>query len=317
MYNKLTEAGITLVDTSENYGLMSRKNKLSSEEIIGTILEENTVSVPIVTSTLSNPWKSVAQGTGVRMGRRSILKAIEASCERMGTSAIDLYQVPSNMFHLGAPGVVADALCMALDQGLINNVGVCNMGKTQMKSFAKKLRKRGYDLTSNQFDFSLTNRKAFKSGLIAACKDLGVVPIAHTPLGGGLATGLYTATNPTGGLVSGIAPFDFKTLDKYSSVHNVLETVSKRVTKRLEKEAKDNQDRYKAKYRGAPEVRMTSKICFFYSFLHLIFHPFFFNQKPLIAFCFLSQIIGKYVCFNSANCTKLCCCKGMCTSSWN
>lgn len=258
-YNKLTEAGITFVDTSENYGLSSRKENLSAEEIIGTILEENTQSNPIVATTMSNPWKSLRQGTGVRIGTKSaILKVIEQSCERMGTSAIDLYQVPSKMFYLGTPGVVADALCMAMDQGLINHVGVCNMGKTSMKNFAKKLKKNGYDLTSNQFEFSLTNRKAYKSGLIQACKQLGVIPIAHTPLGGGLATGVYTATDPTGGQASGIAPFSFKTLDKYSSLHGMLETVSLRVNKRLEKEKKDNQDRYKARYRGAPEVNTST-----------------------------------------------------------
>eukprot|EP00560_Eucampia_antarctica_P006366 CAMPEP_0197826482 /NCGR_PEP_ID=MMETSP1437-20131217/3439_1 /TAXON_ID=49252 ORGANISM="Eucampia antarctica, Strain CCMP1452" /NCGR_SAMPLE_ID=MMETSP1437 /ASSEMBLY_ACC=CAM_ASM_001096 /LENGTH=464 /DNA_ID=CAMNT_0043426951 /DNA_START=257 /DNA_END=1651 /DNA_ORIENTATION=+ len=258
-YNKLTEAGITLVDTSENYGLSSRKEKLSAEEIIGTILEGNTETSPLITSTMSNPWTSLRQGTGLRIGRKSaILKVIEQSCERMGTSVIDLYQVPSKMFYLGTPGVVADALCMAMDQGLINNVGVCNMGKTSMKNFAQKLKKRGYDLTSNQFEFSLTNRKASKSGLIQACKQLGVIPIAHTPLGGGLATGIYTATNPTGGLQSAIAPFDFKTLDKFSTLHGMMETVTSRVGTRLEKEKNANQDRYKARFRGAPEVNTSA-----------------------------------------------------------
>lgn len=258
-YNKLTEGGISLVDTSENYGLSSRKENLSAEEILGTILEENTQSIPLVASTMSNPWRSLKQGTGVRIGTKSaILKVIEQSCERMGTSAIDLYQVPSKMFYLGTPGVVADALCMAMDQGLINHVGVCNMGKTSMKNFAQKLKKRGYELTSNQFEFSLINRKAHKSGLIQACKQLGVIPIAHTPLGAGLAAGIYTATEPTGGQAGGVAPFTFKTLDKYSSLHGMLETVSLRVNKRLGKEQKDNQDRYKARYRGAPEVNTST-----------------------------------------------------------
>ena len=245
------EQGITFIDTSENYGLEGRKASLSSEQIIGRCMEENTEAAPILATTMSNPWKSLAQGTGPRIGRVAILKAIEASCERTGTGCIDLYQVPSRMFYLGAPGAVVDALAEALDQNLINHVGVCNMGKGSMKRFAKKLAKKRHRLTSNQFEFSLVNRKAWKSGLIRACKDLGVVPIAHTPLGGGLASGVYTASNPTGGQVSGKQPYDFDTLDKYDTLYTMLDTVQKKVKKRIEKENRESMDR-RARYNGPP-----------------------------------------------------------------
>jgi aryl-alcohol dehydrogenase-like predicted oxidoreductase len=248
-YNKLIESGVTFVDTSENYGLVSRKDNLSAEHIIGQCVEENSERTPLIASTLSNPWTSIKQGTGLRLGARSILSAISKSAERMGASAIDLYQVPAKMFYLGTPGCVVQALAMAMDQGLINNVGVCNMEKSAMKSFIQKLSKKGYTLTSNQFEFSLVNRKALKSGLIKACKDLGVIPIAHTPLGRGLATGIYTATNPTGGQVSGKQPFPFETLEKYSTLHTMLATVQKKVRIRLEKENRDLQDR-RGRYRG-------------------------------------------------------------------
>ncbi len=197
-FDKLMDSGITFVDTSEKYGLDSRPKNLSAEQILCQCMDTNVDSSPIVGSTMSNPWKSAMQGTGVRFGRSAILKAIEASAERLGTSAIDLYQVPANMFYIGAPNAVASALCMAMDQGLINNIGVSNMSKSRMKSFNKKLNKIGsYTLTSNQFDFSLVNRKAYKSGLISACKNLGVIPVARNPLGDGLASGVYSATNPT------------------------------------------------------------------------------------------------------------------------
>lgn len=255
-YNKLMEAGIVLADSSEAYGFSSRKNGLSSEQILGRCFEENTDTNPLIATTMSNPWKSFLRlgggvGGSLRFGRRGILKAIEASAERLGTSVIDLYQVPSHMFYLGLPNVVSDALIMALDQGLINNIGVCNLDKSSMKRFARKLSKRGYQLTSNQFEFSLTNRKAYKSGLIQTCKKLGVTPIAHTPLGGGLASGLYTNTNPTGGQVSGKQPFDFKTLDRYDVLHGMLDTVANKVKKRLTKENQQIMNR-RDRYSGPP-----------------------------------------------------------------
>jgi len=248
-YNKLIESGISFADTSETYGLVSRKENLSAEQIIGQCIEENSERTPLLASTLCNPWKSLRQGTGIRLGKGSIIHAISKSAERMGASAIDLYQVPAKMFYVGTPGCVVNALSLAMDQGLINNVGVCNMEKNAMKTFIQKLSKKGYTLTSNQFEFSLVNRKALKSGLIKTCKDLGVIPIAHTPLGRGLATGIFTATNPTGGQVSGQQPFPFETLEKYSTLHTMLATVQKKVRVRLEKENRNLQDR-RGRYRG-------------------------------------------------------------------
>jgi len=243
------ENGITFVDTSENYGLASRAKSLSAEEILCKCLDTNMDASPIVASTMSNPWRSIKQGTGVRFGGAAIPKAIEGSGERLGTSSIDLYQVPANMFYIGAPGAVATALCAAMDQGLINNIGVKNMSKSRMKSFNSKLNKiGGYTLTSNQFEFSLVNRKAWKSGLITACKSLGIVPLASNPFGDGLASGDYTAADPTGGQVSKKKqPFDFKTLEKYTTLHDMMTTVQGKVQKRLEKEnskLKDRRDRY-------------------------------------------------------------------------
>lgn len=218
-------------------------------------MEDNTIANPLIATTMVNPYISLRKGTGLRFGKTSIYKAAEGSAERMGTSAIDLYQVPSRMVYPGPPYVVADALVTALDQGLINNVGVLNMNEDSMKRFSDKLGKRSdgaYALTTNQFEFSLTNRKAMKSGLINACQYLGVVPIASNPLGDGLASGVYTATDPTGGQVSGGQPFDFETLDKYSTLHTMMSTVQDKVKKRLEKEKNQLNDR-RNRY-GGPEM---------------------------------------------------------------
>jgi aryl-alcohol dehydrogenase-like predicted oxidoreductase len=239
-------AGITLVDTSENYGLESRSASLSAEQILGQCMDTS-ASAPLLATTMSNPWKSLIQGTGVRIGAAGILKALENSADRLGVGEIDLYQVPAKMFYLGTPKVVANALVGAMDQGIIQHVGGVNMSKSKMARFHKNLSSGGYGLTSNAFEFSLVNRNAWKSGLISSCKSLGVIPIAQNPLGNGLASGEYTATNPTGGKVSGKSSFEFKELEKYTTLHDMLETVQKKVQGRLEGEnrkLKDRRDRY-------------------------------------------------------------------------
>jgi len=248
-YKKLMDAGITLAITSEHYGLAARKSSLSSEEILARF---TVASKPLLASTMTNPYRSFRKGTGIRLTRLSILQAIEASAERLGVSSIDLYQVPSRTLLL--PNVIVDALNTALDQNLIQYVGVSNLSKDSMTRFTKKLTRRGdgeHSLTSNRFEFSLINRKAHKSGLIGACKFLGVVPLAANPLGDGLASGVYTAANPTGGeVVTGKKPpFDFETLEKWSALHNALGVVGVKVKKRMEKENNELKGR-RSRYGG-------------------------------------------------------------------
>lgn len=242
------DSGITLAVTSEHYGLSSKKPNFTSERILARASKDYE---PLVASTMASPLKSFKKGTGPRLTRFSIVKAIEASVERLGVDSIDVYQVPSRTAL--PPNTLVDALNTALDQGLIQGVGVTDMGKDSMERFNKKLAKRGdgeYTLTSNRFEFSLVNRKAFKSGLIGACKANGVVPIAANPLGGGLASGAYTATNPSGGVVSTSQPFDFKTLDKWGALHNALGAVRDKVKKRIELENQQLNDR-RSRYGGS------------------------------------------------------------------
>jgi aryl-alcohol dehydrogenase-like predicted oxidoreductase len=248
------EAGILFTETSESYGLKLRPKSLSAEHILCQCIDSNTNAQPIIASGMSSPIQSLTQGTGLRLGQDGVTKAIEGSNGRLGSSSIDLYYVPTRIFYPGPPGILATALSNAMDSGLINNVGISTLSKGSMKRFNKKLNDKsggGYQLTSNAFEFSLVNRKAWKSGLIDACKQEGIIPIARNPLGDGLASGVWTATNPTGGEVSKKQPFDFKTLDKYATLHSVLENVQKKVQTRLEKQNKELTDR-RNRYRGKP-----------------------------------------------------------------
>jgi aryl-alcohol dehydrogenase-like predicted oxidoreductase len=102
-----------------------------------------------------------------------------------------------------------------------------------------------------QFEFSLTNRKALKSGLIDACKELSVTPVAHTPLGGGLASGKYTALDPTGGKI-GKAKYDFQTLEPLTPIHEAQERVSGMVRSRLRQAFKEQKDLRLKDYRAKP-----------------------------------------------------------------
>jgi aryl-alcohol dehydrogenase-like predicted oxidoreductase len=101
----------------------------------------------------------------------------------------------------------------------------------------------------------LTNRGAWKSGLIDACKERGVIPLVRNPLDGGLASGRYTATNPSGGEAGGAASrYPFSKLEKLQPLHSVHETVAERASARVKREVRDVKDRYKSRYGPGPKI---------------------------------------------------------------
>ena len=58
---------------------------------------------------------------------------------------------------------------------------------------------RGLRLATNQIEFSLLRRAPETGGLLATCAELGVLPLAYSPLGQGRLTGKYSAANPPPG----------------------------------------------------------------------------------------------------------------------
>ncbi len=61
------------------------------------------------------------------------------------------------------------------------------------------LRKSGLRLASNQVEFSLLRTMPLRVGLIDCCRELGVVPLAYSPIGQGRLTGKYSAAKPPPG----------------------------------------------------------------------------------------------------------------------
>lgn len=249
-YNQLLENGISFFETSERYGATFRSSSLSAEHILARCMEEQKSENPVlIATTFSNPFPCVT-----KFGAKAVVSAVQNSCTRMDTSGVELLQVQSTFLYPGGRRALANGLSQAVDKGYCNYVGACNLSKGGMKSMMKKLEPYGLTLTSNQFEFSLTNRKADKKGLIDACKELGVIPLVRNPLDDGLASGKYTATNPSGGRAGGEAKFSFEKLEKLQPLHSVQETVAERASTRVKREQRDLNDRYRARYGPAPKV---------------------------------------------------------------
>lgn len=195
-------AGATFFDTAEVYG------KGESERIIGRLLETRARNdVVLATKFMPSPWKLNVKD--------ALLTSLQASCQRLGVESVDLYQIHGPI-SLRGHGALAEALAAGLDAGFTKAVGVSNYSVKEMRSIDAELRKRGARLATNQIEFSLLRRVPETNGLIAACQELGVVPLAYSPIGQGRLTGKYSATNPPQGR-RGFSNHPMETVDRVVS----------------------------------------------------------------------------------------------------
>ena len=78
-------------------------------------------------------------------------------------------------------------------------VGVSNYSEKETRAMDAALRRRGLRLASNQVEFSLLRTMPLRVGLVGACRELGVLVLAYSPIGQGRLTGKYSAAHPPPG----------------------------------------------------------------------------------------------------------------------
>jgi aryl-alcohol dehydrogenase-like predicted oxidoreductase len=181
------DAGVTLFDTAEVYG------GGESERIVGRLLAQDPTRAEravIATKFMPSPWKLNVQS--------ALLSALRRSLERLGVKKVALYQIHGPV-SLRSHAALAEALAAAHHGGLVDAVGVSNYSVKETRSIAAELEKRGTRLATNQIEFSLLRRAPETSGLLAACAELDVRPLAYSPIGQGRLTGKYSASNPPPG----------------------------------------------------------------------------------------------------------------------
>jgi aryl-alcohol dehydrogenase-like predicted oxidoreductase len=203
------EAGVVLFDTAEIYG------GGESERIIGRLLAAEPAvrdRVVIASKWMPMPWKVNV--------RAALVSAARHSVERLGVESIDLYQIHGPM-SLRSHSALADALAAAHAEGLVKAVGVSNYSSKETRSVDAALRQRGLRLASNQIEFSLLRALPWRGGLIATCAELGVVPLAYSPIGQGRLTGKYSAENPPPGKRN----FSAHPMEEVDAIVAVLRTI--------------------------------------------------------------------------------------------
>jgi aryl-alcohol dehydrogenase-like predicted oxidoreductase len=238
------------VEISPAYGAVSRRSSLSAEDILKRCLREQPGDLPetmLMESFGGSSWKAV-----LGPGRRMVNK-LEESLARLGDlSAVEVFMAPKSL--LFPSRLLAAGLAAQIESGQAGFVGVQGVTRAgSLRRLRRLLEDRDVALTCCSFDFSLT--RPASEDMIDACKALGVVPICTDPLDGGLASGVYTAANPSGGQAGvGGGRFSFQQLEKLQPLHSVQETVAERVRTRVVRNVSDTQQRYRGKYGPPPEI---------------------------------------------------------------
>ena len=194
----------------------------------------------MMASTFPNPWKHALKTRTLlpRRGASAVVAAAEASCERLGTPSVVLYQVenPRPFYPGGGTSALAEGMLDVVSDDHARYIGCANFFDVRkLAKLHKRLRAGGEFVSTNRFDFSLTNRA--NADLIVACKKLGITPLCSNVLDGGLATGRYTSTNPTGGEVSrgegDLGPYPVRKLEKLDALFRAQDGLREKVNRRI------------------------------------------------------------------------------------
>ena len=177
------EAGITFYDHADIYGGTACES----------IFKDCLAAVPG-----SREKIFIATKVGIRRGYFDhspdyIRESIHGSLQRMGIDYVDCYQLhrPDPLSHPAATAEVLDAL---LEQGVIRSVGISNYYPQQTLALKKYLKA---PIVSNQIAISLLHTQPIYEGregqggdgVLDQCLEMGVTPLAYSPIGGGWLSG--------------------------------------------------------------------------------------------------------------------------------
>jgi len=157
------ELGVTHFDTAESYG------DGHAEELLGQAIKKYDRSKLIIATKVSAPNQTY---DGLR-------RSFEASLKRLETGYVDLYL----LHRYPEPGIpIADtmrALDELVEQGVVKNIGVCNMTPSRFSEAQKHTKNK---LVCNQVHYNVQCREIEKTGVLKQCQENDVMLVAWRPL---------------------------------------------------------------------------------------------------------------------------------------
>ena len=155
------EQGASLIDTAEVYG---------TEGVVGKAVRSIRDRVFIATKV-----------SGQHLRYDEVLRAAEASLNRLEVSYVDLYQIhwPNSLVPIQETMRAMEGL---VDRGLVRFIGVSNFSVAELRAAQAAMKK--YPIVANQVLYNL-HRRDIEADLLPYCQTNGITVIAFTPLDSG------------------------------------------------------------------------------------------------------------------------------------
>lgn len=192
------DRGGNFIDTANFYGAMG-----GSEALLGQLLKGRRESIVLSTkySLTTRPGDANASGNG----RLAMVRAVEESLRRLGTDRIDLYYL-----HMWDATTPVDEILRGFDDlvraGKIAYIGLSDTPAWQASRMQAVAELRGWSqFCALQISYSLIERTVERE-LIPMAREMGMGVCPWSPLGGGVLSGKYAASDlsadPSAGMAS-------------------------------------------------------------------------------------------------------------------
>ena len=218
-------AGGTMIDTADVYG------GGESERIVGRWLADRGHDHLVI----ATKGRFAPPPGSAGASRRSLVRSLHASLERLGVDAVDLYLV-HGWDDRTPVGETLDALAGLVRAGTVHSIGWSNVTGWQLERIVAEARHGGHVAPCVvQPQYNLLDR-GIELEVLPCCLDHGIAVTPWSPLGGGWLTGKYERDErPTGDTRLGDDPdrgveaYDRRAVESTWRVLDVLGDVAERV----------------------------------------------------------------------------------------
>jgi aryl-alcohol dehydrogenase-like predicted oxidoreductase len=178
------DLGVTLLDTADVYGTGA------NERLVGKAIAGRRDEVDLATK-FGNERKPDGSWVGINGRPEYVKAACEASLQRLGVDAIDLYyqhRVDNNVPIEETVGAMAELIAA----GKVRYLGLSEAGpETIRRAHAV------HPISVLQTEYSLWSRDA-EAEILPTVRELGIGFVAYSPLGRGFLTGSYRSASDLG-----------------------------------------------------------------------------------------------------------------------
>ncbi|KAJ2552125.1 hypothetical protein EV175_003433 [Coemansia sp. RSA 1933] len=184
--NHSIDIGCTLWDTANVYG------RGHNEKLLSRVLKERRNEIFLCTKfgvVFSDPkpgeeFRNFSEYiTGVNGKPNHVRKCVEESLERLGVESIDLYYMHRMDPKTPIEETIA-AMAELVKEGKVKYIGLSECTPEELRR-AHKI----HPITAVQIEYSAWSTHVETNGVLDACRELGVIIVAYSPLGRGFLTG--------------------------------------------------------------------------------------------------------------------------------